>query len=151
MGRDRFHRTRDRLNGWGSSQQLPDDLREMVQMILKRWIKGIQPMRCADEIFERRGGSDILDAERDYRQAAINGALHFAVDLGRPIGVRGKNQDHHARALDGIDDCGTPVFSGRDITWRYPATDAFSFQLCTNGISSGFVLRRITDKNVVGH
>ena len=73
-------------------------------MLLERRRESVKPVLRADEIFQRLARRDVLDADGHNRQALMHGALDLALDLWRRIGVAGKHQHHHPRAVDRADD-----------------------------------------------
>ncbi len=103
-------------------------------------------MHRPDVILQRFGRRDVLDSERNDRQPLLKPVLHFPADLGRVVGVPGKNQNKDLRFVDGVDDRLAPVGAGLDIARGDPAPDAVNLQRRANSVGSRLVLRRVTNK-----
>src|SRR5205085_196576 len=70
--------------------------RESEEVALQwRWER-VQPVDGADVVLEGAGRRDVLDADRDDRQALRHGAVDLALDVRRDVRVRGEDQDHDA-------------------------------------------------------
>ena len=56
-------------------------------MLFERRRKRVKPVNVAHEIFERFGGDDVFDAQRNYDHTFVYGALDFFANLRRIIGI----------------------------------------------------------------
>jgi hypothetical protein len=113
--------------------------------------EGIEPVRRADEVLEGLSERNVLDTERDDRDALVDGAFDLALDLGRLVGARGKDEHHDAAASDRVDDRRAPVESRQDVAWSDPAAQAVPFEGRADGVRDGLVARRVADEDFVRH
>src|ERR1700741_1602510 len=113
--------------------------------------ESVEPMRRREKIFQRLVGRDVLDAQRNDRNALIDGALDLALDLGRRVGMARKHEHQRLRTVNGVDDGLAVAHAGQDVARRDPTADAFGFQDRAYRIRGGLVLGRVANENVVGH
>ena len=100
---------------------------------------GVEPVHGADEIIERLAGRDVFDAKRKNRYATAYGAFHFLRNVAGGVGVGGKNQDHHFRGVDGVDDRFAIGSASDDIARRDPAAYGGGLQAGADGVRHGFI------------
>jgi hypothetical protein len=78
-------------------------------MLLERRREGVEPMRRADEIFERITRRDILDAKGNDRNGFVDGALDLAFDLWGRIRVAGNSTITRAPFMAPMIDAAQPT------------------------------------------
>ena len=93
-------------------------------MPFQRRAERIEPVRRADEIFQRLRRRHVLDAQRNHGKSPIDGALDFAPDLLRAVGIRGEHEHEDARRAQRIDNRFPPIGAGQDIARGDPADRA---------------------------
>src|SRR5277367_2167124 len=111
----------------------------------------IEPVRRAQEIFQILTRCEVFDPERDDAQLLVHRALDLAQNLRRGVGMGRHHQYHQVDLFDRLDDRRAPFHAGQDVARRYPASDARGFEPRANRVGNRFVLRRVTDEDVVRH
>ena len=129
----------------------PHRVDQIMEVLFHGGRQGIQPVLGADKIFQRLGRHDVLDAEGNYGYAGVHRPFDLTLNLGRGVGIAGKNEEHGPTGMDGVNDGFAPVAAGQDVPGRDPAADAVGLQCGTDGVGGGLVLVGITDEDVVGH
>jgi len=92
---------------------------------------------------------DILNPQRNDGNPFVHRSIDFFRDLRRLIGVIGEQQHHDLCRANRFDDRLTPLYSSENVARGDPAANALLLQTGTHGIRNRFVVRAITDKNVV--
>jgi hypothetical protein len=105
----------------------------------------------AQEVFEIPGGLYVLDSDWHNNQPLAHCPFYLTTDLRRSVRVRRKHEQHHARAVDRLQQCRAPFHPGTDIARRDPASNAARLQLRANRVSDRLVARRMAYENVVRH
>ena len=95
----------DGARGVGGEAVEPEfrGISDALQMPLERRRDCVEPVRRGEEVFEVPGGLDVLDPDRHDHQPLVHGAFHFTTDMRGPVGVRGEDEQHHARAVDRLE------------------------------------------------
>ena len=123
----------------------------MVQMFFQWRTYGVEPMWRADEKFERLGKLHVRDPERKQGDPLAHGPLDLALDVIRFVGM-GRNDEHHQIApVDSVNDPLAPFHAGHNVAWCDPTPDTAALQRGADRVSRRFVVRGVTDENVVSH
>jgi hypothetical protein len=113
--------------------------------------QGIEPVRCANEIFEGFIGVDVFDPERDNGYALTDRAFYFPDYLLGFIGIGREHEHHDLARANCIYDRLAPLSAGHYIPRCDPAPYAADFQRRAYGVGYGFIFSGVTDKNIVSH